>query len=184
MNSLFPTLQLFFESGFSCTMDGGSLHDVVMGLDPSLRFRLTDCTYEEDGRVFKTARPEKFMRPGTGICIKEVVFAQRTSIVVRPREVTDQQPLSQVVGARIGREVHTVIGLRLEGMSTMAFVWAKTGASTIGRDRIWGDVRIVGLRKDSPTPILPMQAVDPGSGIAVLSKKSQIRDTRTEMERR
>lgn len=185
MNSLFPTLQLFFESGLSCTIDGNNLPDTTMGLDPLLRFRLTDCTYEEDGRVFKTTRPDKFVRPWTGILIKEVVLAQRTSVVVKSRESTNEQPSSQLAGARIGQEVHTVVGLLLEGMSAMAFVWAKTEFSAIGRARVWGDVRIAGLREDAAAPIfgLPIQAFEPGSAVEVLSKGSQIRNTRREIER-
>jgi hypothetical protein len=188
MNTFFPTLQLFFESGLSCTLDGSGLPEPLVGLDPSLRFRLTDCTYEENGCVFKTTRPEKFVGPGTGICIEDAIIARRTSVAVKPCEAHIEQPSSQLAGARarLSEEVHTVIGLRLRGMSTMSFVWAKARPTSVVGERTWGNVRIGGLREDMPAPILglPLQTVKPGGEIAVLSKKSQIRETGREMDRR
>jgi hypothetical protein len=185
MNTFFPTLQLFFESGLSCNLDSSGIPESIMGLDPSLRFRLTDCTYEENGCMFKTTRPEKFVRPGTGLCIEKAVIARRTSVVVRSREACKEQSSSQLAGAILGQEVHTVIGLRLQGMSTMAFVWAKAKHPSNFGGRIRGDVKIAGLREDAPAPILglPVQAVRPGSEIAIFSKKSQIRDTREKLDR-
>jgi hypothetical protein len=179
MNTFFPTLQLFFESGFSCTLEGGGVSDTMVGIDPSLRFRLTDCTYEEDGRFSKTIRPDKFARPGTGIRIKEATIAQRTSIVVNPCEAGTNEPLLQLAGMKIAQEVHTVVGLRLEGMSNMAYVWAKAGSTTVGGEKTWGDVRIAGRRNDTPASVLgyTVQAIKPGKEVALVSKKSQIGNT-------
>jgi hypothetical protein len=188
MNTFFPTLQLFFESGLSCTLDSSGLPEPIVGLDPPLRFRLTDCTYEENGCIFKTTRPEKFVGPGTGICIEEAIIAQRTSVIVETREAHIEQPSPQLAEARarLSQDVHTVIGLRLRGMSTMSFVWAKARSTSVVGGRAWGNVKIAGLREDTPAPILglPLWTIKPGGEVAVLSRKSQIRETGKEIDRR
>jgi hypothetical protein len=183
MNTFFPTLQLFFESGSSCILEGIGVSDTVVGIDPSLRFRLTDCTYEEDGRIFKTIRPEKFVRPGTGMLIKEASIAQRTSIVVNPHEAGTNEPLLQLTGTKIAQEVHTVVGLMLEGMSKLAYVWAKAGSTTVSGEKTWGDVRIAGFRDDIPPSALgyPIQTIEPGKEVALVLKKSQIGKTGRDM---
>jgi hypothetical protein len=186
MNTFFPTLQLFFESGISCTFAGGGVSNVMVGLDPSLRFRLTDCTHEEDGRIVKTIRPDKFVRPGTGILVKESAIAQRTSIVVKSCEAGSDQLWSRSAGLKVGREVHTVVGLRLEGMGKMAYVWAKAVCPTVGGEKTWGNIRIAGLRDDTPASVLgyPVQASKPGKAVALVLKKSQIGNTGRDMSLR
>jgi hypothetical protein len=166
MNTFFPTLQLFFESGRSCTIDGGHSPGATIGLDPALRFKLTDSTHEEDGRLVKSTLPERFPHSGTGLIIKQALLAQRTSVVTR------RVPNSTHV--RIVTQVHTVVGLRLKGMSGMAYVWAKVDAHTESQDKSWGDVRIAGLRDDVPIPFLcfPERETKPGGRIKVVVKDS------------
>ena len=177
MNTFFPALQLFFESGLSCTIDGARLPDATLGLDPKLRFRLTDCTHEEDGRIFKTTLPDKFASSGTGLVIREACIAQRTSIAVKlagPHNRTHSLPSVNL--ATIAYEVHTVVGLRLEGMKKMAYVWTKARTPTGSKDRTWGDVRIASPREDIPTPLLdyPVRTLKPGGQATVVIKHSMI----------
>lgn len=177
MNTFFPTLQLFFESGLSCTIEGTRLPSAAIGLDPRLRFRLTDCTHDEDGRLTKSTLPEKFARWGTGLVIKEAIIARRRSITVKPAKPPDSAysspgpPLSTIV-----QESHIVIGLRLEGMSKMAYVWVKVNTPSETENRIWGDVRIAGLRRDVPAPLLgyPERSIKPGCQKTVVLKDSMI----------
>jgi hypothetical protein len=174
MNTFFPTLQLYFAPGRSCTIDGGHLANTNIGLDPELRFWLTECTYEEDGRIFKTLRPDKFAHAGSGIVIREATIARRTSISVKPGQTSGKIP-SHSDQIRIGQEVHMVVGLRLQGMKKMAYVWAKCREHTS-----WGHVRIAGLRDDIPAPHpgFPLHSVKSGGEIAIVSKKSQMSSKR------
>lgn len=183
MNTFFPTLQLFFESGLSCTIDGGRLSDAAVDLDPKLRFRLTDCTHEEDGLLVKTPLPEKFVGPTPSIGILEAVIGQRTSIAVKyvkpkPPEINGLLSPPQLQ-ATIVQEVHMVVGLRLEGMDRMEFVWAKTSFPTTPiADRTWGDVRIAGLRDDIPVPFFgfPQKQTKAGGEAVVVTKKSMVKE--------
>lgn len=178
LNTFFPTLQLFFESGLSCTIDGGQLQGTVVGLDSKLRFRLTDCTHAEQGLVTKGMLPEKFARSGANIRILEVTVAQRTSIAVKSSGSTDQSLMATVQGLVIVHEVHTVIGLRLSGMKEMGYVWAKAEmTSRMAEGRIWGDVRLAGLRDDVPAPFLGLAAdfPKPGGELEVMEKGSMIK---------
>jgi hypothetical protein len=174
LNTFFPTLQLFFESGLSCTLDGGRLPNAVIGLDPQLRFRLTHCTYEEDGRITKTVRPDKFVRLSGGIAIKEAIVAQRTSIALARVEQAGKLPSSRNPASKILQEKHIVVGLRLEGMSRMSYIWAKVQSPSGQDEKIWGDVRIAGLRKDIPRPCLgfPLSVIKPGSQVQLVTKSS------------
>lgn len=178
LNTFFPTLQLFFESGLSCTIDGSRLPGAVVGLDPHLRFRLTDCTYEEQGRVTKTVIPAKFARSSAGIRILEAAVGQRTSVAVWPR--ASQGRLSTTGWNQdldLAQEIHTVIGLRLSGMVDMGYIWAKVEAPpTQSGGRQWGDVRLAGLRDDIPVPILglPADLPKPGGELMVVDKGSLI----------
>ncbi|KAF1840392.1 uncharacterized protein K460DRAFT_389935 [Cucurbitaria berberidis CBS 394.84] len=177
MNTFFPTLQLFFESGLSCTIDGTRLPGATVGLDPRLRFRLTDCTHEEDGCIIRSTLPEKFASSGTGLVIREACIAQRTSIVVKLVESEDRTISSPSPPlATIAQESHTVVGLRLEGMSKMAYIWAKAKSPSGSKGKTWGDVRIAGLRKDVPAPLLgyPEGTMKPGSQATVVVKESMI----------
>jgi hypothetical protein len=187
MNTFFPTLQLFFESGRSCTLDGGRLPGAVVGLDPQLRFRLTDCTHEEDGRLVKSMLSAKFASSVPGILIKEAVVAQRTSMIMGPIKLKGDSPKSPFPAMTLSRETHTVVGLKLEGMRDIAYVWAKSDAPS-GRDkRKWGDVRIGSLRDDVPSPLLPFpaHAIQPGCVATLVDKGSQIRArSRPPMRRR
>ena len=181
MNTFFPTLQLFFESGNSCTIDGGQLTDAKMGLDPALRFKLTDCTHEEDGVITNSILPQRYSRSGTGLIIKEITVAQRTSIVLKPIPPQNAQSWvkSERPHTRIATEVHTVAGIRLGGMEKMAYVWAKT-TDPLGA-RVWGDVRIAGLRNDVPMPNIcyPEPKAKPGTQKTVVTKNSLIKGSRT-----
>ncbi|KAF1832359.1 hypothetical protein BDW02DRAFT_581282 [Decorospora gaudefroyi] len=168
MNTFFSTLQLFFESGRSCTIDGGQLPNATIGLDPALRFKLTDPTHEEDGCVVNSILPRRFPLSGTGLVIKQALVAQRTSIsVLAPDSSSSKQ-------ARIVTEVHTVVGLRLKGMERMAYVWAKRPA--VSEQRTWGDVRVAGLRDDIPIPFVGVsgRGMKPGGQSTVVVKESLI----------
>ncbi|KAF2026027.1 hypothetical protein EK21DRAFT_103527 [Setomelanomma holmii] len=176
MNTFFPSLQLFFASGRSCTIDGGQLSGGIVGLDPHLRFRLTDCTNEEEGLLTKSLRPDKFASTNRGIKIKEAVIAQRTSIVTKLPRPAPNAPPPKFCAATIDREIHTVVGLRLEGMKQTAFIWAKAKIPSFESDRNWGDVRIAGLRNDVPAPVLtfPLHTMKPGSQTKVVVMNSLI----------
>lgn len=177
MNTFFPSLQLFFESGLSCTIDGSQLPDAVVGLDQKLRFRLTDCTHEENGRLVRTLLPERFTRSGAGIEIKAAVMTQRTSIAVRPVVVGQKAQWLNSPTVAIVEETHTVVGLRLEGMDEMGYVWAKTRAPLEKRNvRAWGDVRIARVRGDVPIPFVgfPQRVIKAGGQVTVVAKKSMI----------
>jgi hypothetical protein len=173
MNTFFPTLQLFFESGRSCTIDGGQSPAATMGLDPALRFKLTDSTHEEDGRLVKSTLPERFPHSGTGLVVKQALIAQRSSIVTR------KSPNSKQV--HIVTQVHTAVGLRLKGMTRIAYVWAKVDTHTESQDRSWGNVRIAGLRDDVPIPFIcfPERETKPGGQKTVVVKDSLISETKS-----
>lgn len=178
MNTFFPSLQLFFDSGLSCTIDGGRLPDAMMGLDPKLRFRLTDITHEEDGRLVKTVLPEKFAGATPSIGILGATMACRTSIAVKHR-MSDQKDFHSSVRpqATIVQEHHMVVGLRLEGLKQMSYVWAKVPCNnTNTNEKTWSDVRIAGLRDDAPTPFFgfPQEQTKAGSEVVMVMKGSMI----------
>ncbi|KAF9699338.1 hypothetical protein EKO04_002337 [Ascochyta lentis] len=178
LNTFFPTLQLFFESGLSCTIDGGQLPGAIVGLDPKLRFRLTDSTHEEEGRVTRGMLPKKFAHPGASIRILEATVAQRTSIAMKPIISASLLHSSKALSTAIVREIHTVIGLRLNGMDEMSYVWAKVEAPTrMAGNRQWGDVRLAGLKTDIPVPSLGLTAeiTKPEGELTVVEKGSMIR---------
>ena len=178
LNTFFPTLQLFFESGLSCTIDGSQLPSAKMGLDPKLRFRLTNCTHEEEGRVTSGTLPEGFVRSSDSLRILEATLAQRTSIAVRHIIPAGRMPSTAFQGMRIVHEVHTVVGLRLSGMKDMGYIWARAEVPPrTAEGRIWGDVRLAGMRKDIPAPLLGLPAGVPMSGRAlkVVEKDSMIK---------
>jgi hypothetical protein len=174
MNTFFPTIQLFFASGRSCTI-GSRLPDAVVGLDPGLRFQLTDCSHEEDGRFFKTMRPDKFAQSSATITIKEATIAQRISITVCPVARDKELRSSTIV-----QELHTVVGLRLEGMDRMGYIWSRTEPSSdTAMRRTWGDVQLAGLRDDVPVPLIasPQRFLKPGGEMIVVTKDSMISAT-------
>ncbi|KAF1975122.1 hypothetical protein BU23DRAFT_552545 [Bimuria novae-zelandiae CBS 107.79] len=126
MNTFFPTLHLFFESGRSCNIEGTHLPGARVGLDPTLRSRLTDLTHEEDGRLVNTIIPKKLV-PRPSIRILEAKVACRYSIAVKEtHQVRSGRPVTTIV-----EEQHVAIGLRLQGMTSMAYVWAKVPRSTV-----------------------------------------------------
>lgn len=180
---MFPILQLFFESGLSCTIDGSQLPGALVGLDPALRYRLTDCTHEEHGRICKSVLPEKFARSGGSIVILDATIANRASIRVKSAEISASQlRMSKAQELVVVQEVHTVIGLRLSGMSKMGYVWAKTEVpSSTAEDRLWGDVRLVGLRDDVPAPFsgLPVDLTKVGGEWKLIEKGSMIKPLST-----
>ncbi|KAF2728922.1 hypothetical protein EJ04DRAFT_448355 [Polyplosphaeria fusca] len=186
MNTFFPALQLFFKSGRSCTIDGGRLRDASVGLDPHLRFRLTDLTHEENGVVEHTVLPEKFRGPAPGIRIVAAEVAQRISIRVQPVMPTyigcwtSLRPKAEIL-----REMHQVVGLKLEGMQEMAYIWAKTDPSHHMAERLWGDVEVCGLRADIPRPLVtePHHDAKSGARVEVVRKKSMIEKCRLPIKR-
>ncbi|KAJ4319469.1 hypothetical protein N0V94_003893 [Neodidymelliopsis sp. IMI 364377] len=177
LNTFFPTLQLFFESGLSSTIDGSQLPSAIVGLDTELRFRLTDCIYEEEGSVKRSMLPAKFRRSGINIEILEATIAQRTSIAVKSTVTSKPLESRKASDTAVMYEDHTVIGLRLSGMDKMSYIWAKAEApSKVDERRVWGDVRLTDLRKDVPAPSLGLAADVPGSGgeLAVVERGSRI----------
>jgi hypothetical protein len=179
MNTFFPTLQLFFASGRSCTIDGGRLSGAMVGLDAQLRFRLTDCTHEEEGRIVKSMWPDKYSRIIPGIRIKEAVVAQRSSMAFRSKKSGDGAQKPSLPSVSLVQEVHTVVGLRLDGMKELAFVWARVRPHTDREGQTWSDVRVGSVRDDAPSPVLvlPMHAIKSGGEVLLVDKASQIRVT-------
>ncbi|KAF2001278.1 hypothetical protein P154DRAFT_433400, partial [Amniculicola lignicola CBS 123094] len=185
MNTFFNSLQIFFESGRSCTIDGGNL---AIGLDSDLRYRLTDLTHEENGIMVKGVFPEKPRLPTPSITIVDAVVAERTTITVQPSMLlsnikTRFQPTSQLT-----QTVHTVVGLRLKGMSDIGYVWASseprisasnvnTLSTRVNWNRHWGDTTLTGLRNDVPVPRwgFPQQHPKPGDKVVVVRKGSMIK---------
>lgn len=177
LNTFFPTLHLFFESGLSCTIDGGQLPGAVVGLDPELRFRLTDCTHGEEGRVTRGVLPKKFVHSSASIKILEASVAQRTSMAMKRIASADLSHLPKSQAIAIVHEVHTVIGLRLSGMDEMGYVWAKLKVPSRTADsRQWGHVRLAGLRTDVPAPVLGLTTgfPQPGCELTVVEKGSMV----------
>jgi hypothetical protein len=169
MNTFFPTLQLFFESGFSCTIEGGQLRDSSVGIDSDLRFRLTDLTHEENGRIIQSILPEKF--PGS-IKILECVVAERNSVSIK-----SVAKFGIYSSTRIEQEAHMVIGLRLEGMTGIGYVWARVNdppGDIMGRT--WGDTTIGGFRDDIPAPAFDFYSVPTKMGrqISIARKESMM----------
>lgn len=182
LNTFFPTFQLFFESGLSCTIDSGQLPGATIGLDPKLRFRLTDSLHEEEGLVRRGILPKKFICSGASIRILEAMVVRRTSIAAKPMVYAGQLHPLKAKGTVIVHEVHTVIGLRLSGMKEMGYVWAKTEMpSRRAGGQIWRDVRLAGLRTDVPAPFLGFPAEFPKSGgqLTVVEKRSMIKQPMT-----
>jgi hypothetical protein len=180
MNTFFPTLQLFFHSGRSCVIEGGQLSGAIVGLDSELRFRLTDITHEEDGRLVKTTLPDRFVEVSASMSIQEATVAYRTSIAVKqkpPKELQLQSPAQPK--ATIVYEKHVVVGLRLNGMKDMGYVWCRAPDPTPATGvKTWGDVRLAGLRDDIPNPFrgFPQKKTKPGGEALVVDKRSLIRD--------
>lgn len=175
MNTFFPTIQLFFESGLSCTIDGGLSRECIIGLDPVLRFRLTDCAHEEQGRAIQGILPQGFLDTGARIRILEATLSERTSIAVKVD--TNRSPSWKMQDRDIVHEVHTVFGLRLSGMKEMGYIWAKAEAPSLTvQGRLWGDVRLAGLRDDVPAPFLGLAADvrDSAGELRVVEKDSMI----------
>lgn len=76
-------------------------------------------------------------------------------------------------------ESHLVIGLRLEGMQKMGFIWARIDShsspwgNALGT---WADVRVVGLRDDVPAPFIgfPQRNMKMGAQVSVVTQGSII----------
>ncbi|KAF2442189.1 hypothetical protein P171DRAFT_63077 [Karstenula rhodostoma CBS 690.94] len=169
MNTFFPALQLFLESGLSCWIEGSQLPGAFVGLDPALRFRLTDLTHEEDGSIINTILPTRNTTPASSIRILEATVASRESIAVKGTH--------QVLLTTIAQEQHVVVGLRLEGMASMGYVWARVPDTAVGvAGRMWGHVRIAGMRNDVPVPFVrfPQTGVKPGAESEVVLKESMV----------
>jgi hypothetical protein len=173
MNTFFPAIQLFFASGLSCWIEGSQLPDAFVGLDPALRYRLTDLTHEEGGSLTNTILPKRSAATASSIRILEATVACRKSIAVK---ATHQVSSARQV-TTIAQEQHIVVGLRLEGMTSIGYVWARLPRATVGvAGRMWGHVRIAGLRDDIPLPFLrfPQTGVKPGAEARVVLKESLV----------
>ncbi|KAL1603663.1 hypothetical protein SLS60_005251 [Paraconiothyrium brasiliense] len=173
MNTFFPSLQLFFASGLSCNIEGSHLPDASIGLDPALRYRLTDLMHEEDGRLTNTIVPKRTPTKVPSILILEATVAGRKSIAVKEtHQIASARPITT-----IAQEEHIVVGLRLEGMASMGYVWAKLPQATVKvAGRMWGHVRIAGLKDDVPVPFVrfPQTGVKAGGDAAVVLKESMV----------
>lgn len=121
----------------------------------------------------------------------EATIAERTSLAVqsmppafgngttngngRPSSRPSSRP-----SAELRTETHLVVGLRLEGMQKMGYVWAKVDSSSAGNgnSRTWHDVNIVGLRDDVPVPfvVFPQRESKMGSRVSVVRKDSMINE--------
>lgn len=163
-------MQLFFDSGLSCTIEG--LSDAKINLDPELRFRLTDLTYQEEGRLTNSILPN-LGRKNRGILIKEATLAHRKSITIAPQKVDLTRIPLGAPTETITREVHIVVGLKLEGMNKMGYIWAwkmepKRGCSYVR----WCNVRLAGLRDDVPESCLgyPLDTLRPGQEVKLYSR--------------
>lgn len=173
MNTFFPALQLFFESGLSCWIEGSQLPGAFVGLDLALRFRLTDLTHEEDGSLVNTILPKRDITSASAIRILQATVACRNSIAVKEtHQFLDARPVTT-----IAQEQHIVVGLRLEGMASMGYVWAKIPGTTVGvAGRMWGHVRIAGMKNDVPVPFVrfPRTGAKLGAESNVVMKESMI----------
>lgn len=171
MNTFFPCLHLFFENGLSVQIDGSQLPDAVLGLDPELRSRLTDVTHEEEGSLMNTIIPQKLKVPSIRILVATV--ACRRSIAVKEtHQILSARPVTTIVG-----EDHAVVGLQLEGMKSIAYIWARLPSTVVPvAGRMWGNVRIGGIRDDIPIPFVgfPEANVKPGQKSAVVLKDSMV----------
>lgn len=165
--------------------------DAHVGLDEALRFRLQDCSHEEDGRVVKTTLPERFARAGAELMVQEAVIARRTSMAVAVASELSECPRDSAVATPLGvpssgsaalrSESHVVLGIRIEGMSSMGYVWARIGAQRQSRRQrrhaaAWTGVQLSGLRNDVPVPFLgdPGHALKPGTSEMIVCKQSLI----------
>ncbi|KAF2636243.1 hypothetical protein P280DRAFT_553303 [Massarina eburnea CBS 473.64] len=184
MNTFFPIVQLFFESGLSCTIEGAQLSGTFVGMDKNLYSRLTDLSHEENGQLLKQTLPEKFTTPKLAIRIVDAQLACRSSIAVKqtlPRIRRERSSLGKP-RATIFHEDHVVVGLRLDGMKEMGYVWARVSQERVTvKQKTWGNVRVAGLAEaleDVVVPFLgfPQKVTKPGGQVGIVTKRSLIRD--------
>lgn len=183
MNAFFPTLHLFFESGRSCIISSEpclseqkACPNIRVGLDPELKFRLTDCSHQEDGQAIMGTAPAKFSEFQNGLYVQEVAVARRTSVSTLPMQVRSSThlPSPSLPASRIVENEHVVVGLRLKGMSELGYVWAKSEVSQV----TWIGVQIGDVRTDVPAPALglPASLMKPGGQMTIFVEESMIRD--------
>jgi hypothetical protein len=156
-------------------------------MDNALRTRLTDISHEQNGRVYKSIIPATPSRKGRssvkcnaepGIRILESTMARRTSVAVK------QFVLHGVPSATIVHEEHFVVGLKLEGMSAMGFVWARVDRHEAGvgiERRTWGDVRVAGLMDVGENAALPYvkgerEGIGMGGVVTVVEKEARAKE--------
>lgn len=117
------------------------------------------------------------------------MIAQRTSIAVRP--IAQDHAFTTIsvssrflLPTQIVEESHTVVGIRLDGMNQMAYIWAKNKVASHSGVPTWGDIRIAGLREDVPCPLLgfPSRNLNPGEITSVVVKGSLIQRAATKKE--
>ncbi|RMZ66774.1 ethyl tert-butyl ether degradation ethd [Pyrenophora seminiperda CCB06] len=161
MNTFFSAIQIFFESGYSCTIETVQIPEIKIGLDPDLRFKMTDCRHEEDGCVTNSILPPQYTHLGTGLLIEKAHITQRTSMALQTSLVEPQLTPIQ----------HVVFGIKLKGLDKMAYIWGKVKDATLGTT--WVDVKIGGLRNDVPLP-LGYFGMKPGAQTRVVVKNSLI----------
>lgn len=122
----------------------------------------------------------------------EAIIAERTSIAVQSiaPTISNGRPSSRPSSrpsADLKTENHIVVGLRLEGMQKMGYVWAKVDASAPSSANMWHDVSVVRLRDDVPVPFVgfPLKNSRLGSQVDIVTKCSMInarKRKRNEME--
>jgi len=179
MNTFFASIQMFFESGLSFTVNCQPLPNVKLGLDPELRFRITDCTHEEDGCITNSILPPKFRHATTGLTIEAAHIAHRTSIALEmaPAHDAGQPAQPGAPPARLVTQKHAVFGLKLKGLKEMSYIWAKAEGSS--REWTWADVSMGELQDDVPVPSAYHLELDdkPGAQRTVVVKNSLIGPT-------
>jgi hypothetical protein len=180
LNTFFPSLHLFFESDLSVHIEASHVPSAAVGLDAALRSRLTDLTHEENGVLTNTILP---CSTEPSIRILDARLCLRTSIAVKQLPFTTKDaPVDNIVG-----EQHVVVGLRLEGMSEMGYVWGRVDGvvelgevvdgEIQGEERRWGNVRVAGMRNDVPVPFVrfPVSGVRKGEEARVVVKGSLVK---------
>jgi hypothetical protein len=78
-------------------------------------------------------------------------------------------------------ETHIVVGLRLEGMQRMGYIWARVDTPPSNRtNQLWHDVSVVGLRDDVPVPFIgfPQRNAKMGSRVGIVRRDSMITNTK------
>ena len=122
--------------------------------------------------MLKSPLPKKFVGTDPSIRILEAVIADRVSIGTKP--ISDMGVHHAV---NIACEAHVVIGLKLEGMSNIGYIWSKVDKGSGDRDATtWRDTTVSCLRNDVPAPLFELFPKHTGkeSQIGVVKKESMM----------